>query len=240
MPDSNTNTRLKNKNQNQIELPTSPPAALLTFRKPLIILAHIVAFAGSLMLSFLMAHEMQFKSTWLDLYPTLLLFFLLVKLPVFALFKQYRGWWRYVGVSDLLGILRASLISTLIIVALWFAMGYINPIRTKLPQDMREVAEGVCMADMFTTVLILGGLRMVIRLYHEEFRTIKGGRLRRFLIVGAGNAGEALLREIHRMPVTQYGHALSNPSAAKTRHSSMRRNQDSVPDGTGDYRYRIR
>ena len=204
MPDSNTNTQLKNKNQNQLELPTSPPAVLLTFRKPLIILAHIVAFAASLMLSFLMAHEMQFKRPWLNLYPTLLLFFLIVKLPVFALFKQYRGWWRYVGISDLLGILRASLISTLIIVALWFAMGYIDPIRTKLPQDMREVAEGVCMADMFTTVLILGGLRMVIRLYHEEFRTIEGGRLKRFLIVGAGNAGEALLREIHRMPVTQY------------------------------------
>jgi len=204
MPDSDTNTRLKNKNQNQLELPTSSAAALLTFRKPLIILAHIVAFSASLMLSFLMAHEMQFKSTWLALYPTLLLFFLVVKLPVFALFKQYRGWWRYVGISDLLGILRASLISTLIIVALWFAMGYIDPIRTKLPPDMREVAEGVCMADMFTTVLILGGLRMVIRLYYEEFRTIEGGRLKRFLIVGAGNAGEALLREIHRMSVTQY------------------------------------
>ena len=204
MPESSTNTRLKNKNQNQLELPTSSAAALLTFRKPLIILAHIVAFAASLMLSFLMAHEMQFKSTWLELYPTLLLFFLVVKLPVFALFKQYRGWWRYVGISDLLGILRASLISTLIIVALWFAMGYIDPIRTRLPQDMREVAEGVCMADMFSTVLILGGLRMVIRLYYEEFRTIEGGRLKRFLIVGAGNAGEALLREIHRMSVTQY------------------------------------
>jgi len=203
MPDSNTNPRLKNKNQSHLELPTSY-AALLTFRKPLIILAHIVAFAASLMLSFLMAHEMQFKSTWLELYPTLLLFFLVVKLSVFALFKQYRGWWRYAGISDLLGILRASLISTLIIVVLWFAMGYIDPIRTKLPLDLREVAEGVCMADMFTTVLILGGLRMVIRLYYEEFRTIEGGRLKRFLIVGAGNAGEALLREIHRMPVTQY------------------------------------
>jgi len=204
MPDSNTNTRLKNKNQSRLGVTTPQPAVLLTFRKPLIILAHIVAFAASLMLSFLMAHEMQFKSTWLKLYPTLVLFFLVVKLPVFALFKQYRGWWRYVGISDLLGILRASLISTLIIVAIWFAMGYINSIRTKLPPDMREVAEGVCMADMFTTVLILGGLRMIIRLYHEEFRTIEGGRLKRFLIVGAGNAGEALLREIHRMPVTQY------------------------------------
>jgi len=60
------------------------------------------------------------------------------------------------------------------------------------------------MADMFATVLMLGGLRIVIRLYYEEFRTAEAGRLKRFLIVGAGNAGEALLREIHRMPVAQY------------------------------------
>jgi len=205
MPDSNTNTRLKNKNQNQLELPAHPPASLLTFRKPLIILAHIIAFAASLMLSFLVVNEMQFRRAWLvDLYPTLLLFFLIVKLLIFALFKQYSGWWRYVGISDLIGILRASLISTLIIVAVWFAIGYINSIRKNLPPGLDAVAEGVCMADMFITVLILGGLRMVIRLYHEEFRTVEGGRLKRFLIVGAGNAGEALLREIHRMHVTQY------------------------------------
>jgi FlaA1/EpsC-like NDP-sugar epimerase len=57
---------------------------------------------------------------------------------------------------------------------------------------------------MFATVLILAGLRMAIRLYFEEFRTIESGRLKRFLIAGAGNAGEALLREIHRMTVAQY------------------------------------
>lgn len=204
MSESANNTQQKSKGQSPLQLPVSSPTVLLRFRKPLIILAHIIAFAASLMLSFLMAHEMQFKSTWLELYPTLLLFFLVVKLPVFALFKQYRGWWRYVGIFDLVGILRASLISTLVIVALWFAMRYIDPIRTRLPQDMREVAEGVCMADMFSTILLLAGIRMVIRLYYEEFRTVAGSRLKRFLIVGAGNTGESLLREIHRMPIAQY------------------------------------
>jgi FlaA1/EpsC-like NDP-sugar epimerase len=60
------------------------------------------------------------------------------------------------------------------------------------------------MADLFGTILLPAGLRMITRLYYEEFRTTESRRLTRFLIVGAGNAGEALLREIHRMPVTQY------------------------------------
>ncbi|HUS73601.1 MAG TPA: nucleoside-diphosphate sugar epimerase/dehydratase [Sedimentisphaerales bacterium] len=203
MPDSNTNTQLKQRIQQPSEL--SPvPAVLLRYRKPLIILAHIVVFAASLMLSFLLVNNMQFKRSWLVIYPALLLFFLIVKLLVFGFFEQYRGWWRYVGISDLLGILRASMVSTLIIVALWFAIGQVESIRRNLPEGLQIPAEGVCMADMFATVLLLAGLRMVIRLYYEEFRTVEASRLKRLLIVGAGDAGEALLREIHRERIAQY------------------------------------
>jgi FlaA1/EpsC-like NDP-sugar epimerase len=198
------NTQQKSKGQSPLQLPVSSPTVLLRFRKPLIILAHIIAFAASLMLSFLVLNGMQFPGGWfVEYYLPFLPLFIAVKLVVFRLFKQYRGWWRYVGISDLLGILRASLVSTIIIVAFWFALvPNIGLLRTNLPKI--ENVDGVVMADMFSTILLLAGLRMVIRLYYEEFRTVKGSRLKRFLIVGAGNAGEALLREIHRMPISQY------------------------------------
>jgi FlaA1/EpsC-like NDP-sugar epimerase len=158
------------------------------------------------MLSFLLANNMQFRRSWLvEQYPLLLFFFIIVKLPVFGLFKQYRGWWRYVGISDLTGITAASLASTAVIVALWFTVLNTTALRRNwLLDSMTEISQGVFMADMFATILLLAGLRMAIRLYHEEFRTVESSRLRRFLIVGAGNAGEALLREIHRMPVAEY------------------------------------
>ncbi len=179
---------------------------LLTFRKPLIILAHILAFAASLVFSFLVTSNMQVTREWLvQQYPFMLLFFLMVKLPVFGLFKQYRGWWQYVSISDLLGILRAALVSTLIIVTIWFALILQVPvIRRALPAPIVAISQGVFMADLFGTILLPAGLRMIIRLYHEEFRTTEGRRLKRLLIVGAGNAGEALLREILRMSVVQY------------------------------------
>ncbi|MHC4656717.1 MAG: polysaccharide biosynthesis protein, partial [Planctomycetota bacterium] len=170
----------------------------------MIILAHIVVFAASLLLSFLLVHNMQLKRSWLKLYPPLLLFVLVVKVPVFGLFKQYRGWWRYVGISDMTSIMRASLVSTITIVTLWFVMGYIEPIRTHLPAGMKSPTEGVCMADMFATILLLASLRTLIRLYFEEFRTVEAGRLKRFLIIGAGDAGEELLRAIHRKSFAEY------------------------------------
>ncbi len=198
-----TNTQQESKKENPQEF-SATLSLLLTFRRPLIIIAHIVAFAASLMLSFLLAYNMQFRRDWLvDIYPILLLFFLIIKLIIFGLYRQYHGWWRYVGISDLIGILRASLVSTLIIVGLWWVTLNIPSVRRQF-QNIARVGQGVFMADLFITFLLLAGLRMMTRLYYEEFRTIESSRLKRFLIIGAGDAGEALLREIHRMPVAQY------------------------------------
>jgi len=147
---------------------------------------------------------MQINAEWLvGQYPILLVFVLVIKTVIFGLFKQYRGWWRYVGISDLTGIVRASLVSTMLIFGLWVAGLYIDPVRKGIP-NVFDVSQAVFVVDMFCTVLLLAGLRMAIRLYYEEFRTVESGRLKRFLIVGAGNTGESLLREIHRMSVAEY------------------------------------
>jgi FlaA1/EpsC-like NDP-sugar epimerase len=180
-------------------------AWLLHHRRSLIVAAHVLAFAASLFISFTLANNMQIRRTWLlGQYPPLLLFFVIVKLAVFGLFKQYRGWWRYVGISDLTTILQASLVSTFAIVSLWFVVVLrIEPVRRTL-QQLAETSQSIFMLDMFGTVLLLAGMRMIVRLYHEEFRTVEGVRRKRFLIVGAGDAGETLLREIHRSPAAQY------------------------------------
>lgn len=202
MPETSADIKRDNESQRPAEFSDAAPAVLLRYRRPLIVLAHVIAFAASLLLSFLVVQNMQFRGEWLEIYPALLLFFLVVKLPVFGLFKQYRGWWRYVGISDLRGILLASLTSTSIIVVTWFAIGWNDSIRVSLPAGMERPAEGVCVADVFATVFILGAMRIVIRLHFEG--TAEAGRLKRFIIVGAGDAGESLLRDIHRMTVAQY------------------------------------
>jgi FlaA1/EpsC-like NDP-sugar epimerase len=200
-PDNSGETRSSDKNN----APSALAADLLVrFRKPLIILAHILVFAASLMLSFLLTSNMQLRREWLfKQFPLLLMFIVPLKLIIFTFFKQYQGWWRYVGISDLIGIVRASLISTIVIVALWFGMMNADIIRRSL-YPLAAVAQGVFMLDLFCTIMLLGGLRMVVRMYHEEFLSEAGSGIKRLLIIGAGDAGEALLREIMRMKVEQY------------------------------------
>jgi FlaA1/EpsC-like NDP-sugar epimerase len=255
---------------------------LVRYRKMFIILAHVGTFAAALAMAFLFAfvYERGLERRWAA-YPFLILLAatLPVKLAVFAYFKQYRGWWRYVGVSDLLKIAKASLVSTILLVALWYGysvVGYravpdsaIQTVRSRIEQLKRDIAsaitdqqalpyrkqylyltglrdflevsrmgrftkqlnqldldnvtrqqlqtdqarlrdevqrpiEGVLMLDLFTTIMLLSGVRMVVRLYHEEFFSEHRGIVRRFLIVGAGNAGEALLREMIRRKDSQY------------------------------------
>jgi len=184
---------------------TPPPVGLLKHRRAIIIALHIVIFALSLLLAFLFANNMSFTAGegWFTRqFPEVLFFVIIIKLIIFGLLKQYSGWWRYVGIFDLMGIARASLLSTVTIVLLYFTAMY-TPIADGIA-DIRFVPQSVWLLDMFATVLLLGGLRMAIRLYHEEFCVEDSSGLKRFIIIGAGDAGEALLREIHRMKTSLY------------------------------------
>ncbi len=176
----------------------------LKFRKTLIILTHIVLFSFSLLISFLFTKNMRLDADWvLGQYPYVLVFTIVIKLIVFGLFKQYRGWWRYVGITDLFGIAGAAWTSTLIIYVLYTA-GLLNSFIRPFMEEFANISQAVFLLDMFGTMFLVGGVRMLVRLYHEEFRTIEGVHAKRFLIIGAGDAGEGLLREILRMRVAEY------------------------------------
>jgi FlaA1/EpsC-like NDP-sugar epimerase len=178
---------------------------MLRFRKQMIVCVHVFIFAMSLMLAFLLVNNMQIQNEWFfgQFFPKALILFILIKLPIFALFKQFQGWWRYVSISDLLSIVKASLVSTLVIVSVWVGVAAFEPVRQYV-NELFGFSQAVFILDMFATIVLMGGMRMAVRLYHEEFHTEQAGKLKRFLIVGAGNAGESLLRELHRMQVEQY------------------------------------
>lgn len=202
MAEENKNIQIPEKSDEKSNI-NIPSSVMLRFRRPLIIFAHILVFAASLMLAFLFVSNMQFGEWFVRQYPKLLLCFIVIKIPVFVYFRQFQGWWRFVSISDLLAIVKASLVSTLILVVLWFGLLSAEPLRRHL-QNFTTFSQAIFILDMFATIVLLGGLRMAVRLYHEEFHTEQAIKLKRFLIIGAGNAGEALLRELHRMPIEQY------------------------------------
>ncbi len=166
-----------------------------------IMLAHAACFTVALFLCFLVNHGMQLGTWFPKLFLAWLVVTLAVKLVVYGLLHQYQGWWRYASVPDLLAIIKGSYISTIILFALWWgamwlARGWMG--------IFEFVPQSVMLMDMAATIIVLCGVRLIIRLYYEETHTVAEGRLSRLLIVGAGNAGEVLLREIQRMSTANY------------------------------------
>jgi FlaA1/EpsC-like NDP-sugar epimerase len=140
-------------------------------------------------------------SVWHGFY-SLLLFIVLVKVIVFGYFRLYAGWWQYVSVQDLVETFKASHISTGIILGIVYlckALNLYGAIQYRL-----MVPDTVFIIDWAATIALVGGLRFFVRIIREGSRPVSPAGLTRVLIVGAGDVGEGVLRELYRLPVERY------------------------------------
>jgi FlaA1/EpsC-like NDP-sugar epimerase len=131
-------------------------------------------------------------------FPQFLVAALVIKPIVFFLFGMYRRVWRYTTLGDGLGILLASSASSLTLAVVMFLtiVGHYNG----------GVSRSVLVIDWLLTIAFAGGIRLSIRLHGENTarararRRANGHRTRRVLIVGAGDAGVLVAREMQRNP----------------------------------------
>ncbi len=179
-----------------------------------IVFAHLVFFWLSLFMSFVVLNQMQINEWFGPVFWNVFLAITAIKLVVYGLFRQYQGWWRYVSVSDLFSIIKATHASLLIIIVAYYVclyycpsiLGEYEPIKGTIIPILQsdKLSPSTFVADWVATICTVCGSRLLIRLYFEESQQVVPGRLTRILIVGAGNAGETLLREIRRMSVLKY------------------------------------
>lgn len=97
--------------------------------------------------------------------------------------------WRRVNLGDLRAILQAAGYSTLILLALGFAL-----------RDVLQLPRSVPLVGGILGFLLMGGVRVASRFAFENINKQRAGDLRRVLIVGAGEAGMLLAREMQRHP----------------------------------------
>lgn len=119
--------------------------------------------------------------------------YLLLSLVVFGVlewhFALHRQTWRRVGVRDLAMISRAASLATLFM----FAVGFVLQNWLQLPRSVPILA-GIL------GFLLLGAVRLIARLLHERSRANRDILRQRVLIVGAGEAGSLIAREMQRHP----------------------------------------
>ena len=100
----------------------------------------------------------------------------------------YNKMWKYASISELRSLIRAAIIINSIFVV------YIFLFQISFPRS-------ILIMNGILDVFLLGGLRFSLRLLKDYLKTNKsGGRTKNVLIVGAGDAAEMVIREMHKHP----------------------------------------
>jgi FlaA1/EpsC-like NDP-sugar epimerase len=168
----------------------------------IVFFADMLFLTGSLFLAYLIRFDFHLIKPHSLLLYQILPFVLIIKAVCFYFFDLYRGMWRYTSIADLLNIIKASSVSTLLIICLI------------LFTHSRFVgfSRSVFIIDWCFTVLLISGYRLCIRLYFERISNDKTSSIftrqvltmffkklpetKKLLIIGAGSGGEKIYREI--------------------------------------------
>src|SRR5579872_1133775 len=157
------------------------------YRRLMVVTMHLVLVLVSYALAFVLRFDGLIPPAYDKIFLSTLIPLVVFRLGAFAFYRLYSGWWRYVGMRDMFALLKAIAISSALFTALLVFTG-----------QAYQYPRSVIVIDAGLTLFFIGGVRFALRALRENRRPVTGGpRLRRVLIVGAGDAGELLLREMH-------------------------------------------
>ncbi len=119
---------------------------------------------------------------------------LLVKVPVYYYFGLYRRLWVYASTHELRLITAAVTAASVLTSAVMLLLIYVGLVLPGMPRS----ALGI---DWLLSLVLIGGSRFALRILAEQTVATRGIRSgRRALIVGAGDAGALVVRELQKTP----------------------------------------
>ena len=158
---------------------------LLLLRRPLIAAVHACLVASAWIASFAIRLDFTVPDPYRTPMLATLPVVILIKLVVFYWYRLFQGWWKYVGLSDLIDIAQATALSTFIVILVIVGV-----------YGTTDFPRAVLLLDMVFTFLLIGGVRFIVRAYTESFRLTADPLAKRVLVVGAGRTGMAIVREM--------------------------------------------
>ena len=147
----------------------------------------------SLIGAFLLRFDFMIPSTVFGLLNHYIPILLFTKLTSFAAFGLYRGMWRYTSISDLINIIKASAMGTLLGIAVF-----------ALLHGLTGFPKTVLFIDFTLCTIFLCLSRASVRIYFSNsnrtdkssFKTSLIKSRKKIIFIGAGNSTEKIIREI--------------------------------------------
>jgi FlaA1/EpsC-like NDP-sugar epimerase len=134
---------------------------------------------------------------------TYILIIILVKISMFVIFGIYRRVWKYASIKDMVAIVESVTLSIIVMGVIFYVLS--QPVNWfgrvfVLPYFPRSVL----IIDYLITLLLMIISRFSERFFNELRFGKRGIRKKRVLIVGAGDAGEVIVREMIRQRNSEY------------------------------------
>ena len=162
-------------------------------KRVLVFFLDVALIAAALIVSFLLRFDFRIPASAWDSLLQGLTVVLLAKPVLFAASGMYRNIWRYASLQDAFQIFKvvtlSSMVSVLTLVFIWGPFA--------LPRS-------IYVLDWFLLFALVAASRLVWRIYRETrvIPTLRKGK--RTLIIGAGDAGNLLLKEIRKQTSSPY------------------------------------
>jgi FlaA1/EpsC-like NDP-sugar epimerase len=156
-------------------------------------------------LAWLLAFQLRFDNgippRYQDLVSSTVAPVVVGSLLIFALSGMYQKWWRYLGREDYRGVLRSVALAT-VAVAAYIALAHPTQVHVGSRVVAIAAPAGVIALFFLLTVAFTCGARLLVSEVLERpvrgFHAARGSR--DVLIVGAGDGGRLVLRELVRNP----------------------------------------
>jgi FlaA1/EpsC-like NDP-sugar epimerase len=154
-----------------------------------------ILFVLAFYLSFYIRFEGAIPDIHLRQFSIYLPVFVGLKITAFYLFQIHRFTWSYVGLYELLKIFKVLTVCSLVLSSLILFLAY--------EESFRGFPRSVFLIDYALSLILVGGFMISKRVY------LHGKRYplleqKRTLIIGAGNAGEQIVRDMRRTKDSPY------------------------------------
>lgn len=161
------------------------------FRNRYVLYGDLLLIVISVMGSFALRLDVAQLPYYFPAVVTMCIVALLLKIPTYYFFGLYRRVWIYASTRELRLITAAVTVGSVLTSALMLTLIGLRLVVPGMPRS----ALGI---DWLLSLVLIGGSRFALRILAEESAAPRSGKTRRALIVGAGDAGALVVRELQR------------------------------------------
>jgi len=171
-------------------------SASVSLRRLTVVFLDVAVVAAAFLLAFLLRFDFRLDSLTLDVLIRTMPYVIIIYFATSVVFSLYRGIYHYSSFSDLTNIAKAVISAAVVSAALVLFVQH----------GVSWFPRSVILLHPILAFLGIGAIRLSVRVgkNYMRFRNMPATGQRSMLIVGAGDLGESLLRQILKTPALGY------------------------------------